>query len=49
LNKICGTYIETGALGTIDNQIVRKYAGVFSSTYDRVVGNAKRTSVLISI
>jgi hypothetical protein len=36
LTKICGTYIETGALGTIDNQIVRKYAGVFSSTYDRV-------------
>jgi hypothetical protein len=23
LTKICGTYIETAALGTIDNQIVR--------------------------
>jgi hypothetical protein len=47
LTKICGTYIETGALGTIDNQIVRKWAGVFSSTYDRVVRHFMKTSFYI--
>jgi hypothetical protein len=36
LIKICGTYIETGALGTIDNQIVRTGPGCFYSTYDSV-------------
>jgi hypothetical protein len=43
LTKIWGTYIETGALGTFDNQIVRKWARVFSSTYDRVSTNAMKT------
>jgi hypothetical protein len=43
LIKICGIYIEPGALGTIDNQIVRKWARVFSSTYDRVIGHFKTT------
>ena len=42
MTKIFGTYIETGALGTIDNQIVRKCARVFSSTYDRVSCNFSR-------
>ena len=46
LTKICGTYIETAALGTIDNQIVRKWAGVFSSTYDRVGRHFKRHSCM---
>ena len=27
LTKICGTYIETGALSAIDNQIVRTWGG----------------------
>jgi hypothetical protein len=43
LTKICGTYIETGALSAIDNQIVRTWAGVFSSKYDRVSRNFMTT------
>ena len=43
LTKIFGTNIETCAISTIYNQIVRKWAWVFSSTYDRVGGNFMTT------
>ena len=49
MTKICGTNIETGALGTSDNQIVRKCAGVFSSTYDRVGCKFIEPSIIIKI
>jgi hypothetical protein len=45
--KICGTYIETAALGSIDNQIVRTWAGYLDLNMTELVAIFLDTSILM--
>jgi hypothetical protein len=47
LTKICGTNIETAALGSMDNQIVRTWAGYLDLNMTELVAIFLDTSILM--